>query len=292
MASGRQPFVWTDEMNDTLRNLYPNNPTKEVAKAIGLGVGAVKSRAGVLGLKKAIGYNRMKQREIPQEKIDYILANYGTLDYRTIAKQIDVAESTVLRYRRILKIPRKPPSGYPKGHRPANWNKKRPGFHVGRMKESQFEKGHQPKNTLHDLAITIRYDHPKTRSGRAYKWIRIAKAKWVHYHRWVWEQANGPVPPKHVVIFIDNDTLNCELSNLKMISMADNARRNYNPAKAQQSSKNLTDEYIATRIAPGDKKLQKSLLLQRPDLIDLKRTQLKLNRELKNERRKQTQETA
>lgn len=181
---------------------------------------------------------------------------------------------------------------FPKGHRPVNWNVKSPGFSTGRMKETQFQKGGLPANTLHDGAITVRYDHPKTRSGRAYKWIRISKGKWIHYHRYLWEQKYGTVPAKHVVIFKNGDTMDTRMSNLKMITMAENAIRNYNPEKAHRQSKGLTDQYIASRLAPKDKKLQKSIMLQSPELIELKRTQLKLNRTINNERRKQTQEAA
>jgi hypothetical protein len=42
----------------------------------------------------------------------------------------------------------------------------------------------------------------------------------------VWEQHNGPIPPKHIVAFKDRNRANCAIENLELMSMADNARRN------------------------------------------------------------------
>jgi hypothetical protein len=41
-----------------------------------------------------------------------------------------------------------------------------------------------------------------------------------------WEQANGPIPAKHIVRFIDGNTMNLELSNLECIPMNKNMTRN------------------------------------------------------------------
>jgi RNA polymerase sigma factor (sigma-70 family) len=43
-------------------------------------------------------------------------------------------------------------------------------------------------------------------------------------HRELWEQANGPVPPKHVVIFKDGDRTNCLLENLQCIPLTEQAK--------------------------------------------------------------------
>lgn len=172
---------------------------------------------------------------------------------------------------------------FKKGHRPWNFRKKGMKLHP-RAIASQFRKGHLPENTKHDGAITVRLYHPKDRKGRPYKWIRVSVGKWIHYHRYLWEKVNGPVPPKHMIVFHDGNTMNTALSNLKLMSMADNARRNYNPSKAQVASKQLTDNYIAGRLAGGDRQMRKAIIGTMPELIELKRTQLKLKRQLNHER--------
>ena len=45
-------------------------------------------------------------------------------------------------------------------------------------------------------------------------------------HHLIWIAANGDIPNKHIIIFIDGNKSNFELSNLQCISMAENMRRN------------------------------------------------------------------
>lgn len=43
------------------------------------------------------------------------------------------------------------------------------------------------------------------------------KSRFVHKHRWIWEQNNGPTPPGHVIVFLDGDKMNCNLDNLRCV---------------------------------------------------------------------------
>ena len=85
-----------------------------------------------------------------------------------------------------------------------------------------FKPGRKPHNTKEDNAMSIRRDT----SGRLYYYSKLADSKWILTHRLVWEQANGPIPAKHIVRFIDGNTMNLELSNLECIPMGENAKRN------------------------------------------------------------------
>lgn len=89
--------------------------------------------------------------------------------------------------------------------------------------KTQFKKGGLPSNTLSDGIIRTR-THRK--SGLSYQWIRISQANWKMLHVKVWEDANGPVPPEHIVIFRDGNQMNATLENLEMVSLAENMRRN------------------------------------------------------------------
>jgi len=54
--------------------------------------------------------------------------------------------------------------------------------------------------------------------------IKVAEPdKWEFYHRYVWEQNNGPVPEGMLVIFLDKNPMNCSIENLTLVSMAENA---------------------------------------------------------------------
>lgn len=107
---------------------------------------------------------------------------------------------------------------YKKGDKP--WNAGMKGLMLNDG-STCFKKGHEPHNTRKDGDISIRVS-----KGRAYKWIRVAKSNWVLLHRLVWEQFNGPIPSGYNVVFKDGDTMNCQISNLELVSDADNMVRN------------------------------------------------------------------
>ncbi|WP_430536892.1 HNH endonuclease signature motif containing protein [Lysobacter antibioticus] len=48
---------------------------------------------------------------------------------------------------------------------------------------------------------------------------------WQKVHRLVWEDANGPVPDGHFVVFRDGDKTNVSIKNLVLLPAADAARR-------------------------------------------------------------------
>lgn len=45
--------------------------------------------------------------------------------------------------------------------------------------------------------------------------------KWMQKHKYVWESQNGKIPKGHVIIFLDKNRLNTDISNLKMISRSE-----------------------------------------------------------------------
>lgn len=113
------------------------------------------------------------------------------------------------------------------------WNKGKKGLCIGGV-ETQFKKGNEPFNTKYNGCISIRI-HKRTQTP--YKYIRISKSKWMLLHRYNWQQLHGTIPPKHIIAFKDGNTLNTDISNLMMLSMAQNCRRNYNREKAGESMK-------------------------------------------------------
>lgn len=102
------------------------------------------------------------------------------------------------------------------------WNKGLPVTIIG-SKATQFKKGQKPHNTKADGVITLRRDKA---SGKYYQYIRIAESKWKPLHVHMWEQVNGRVPNKTLIVFKDKNTMNCTIENLEAITQAENARRN------------------------------------------------------------------
>lgn len=114
------------------------------------------------------------------------------------------------------------------------WNKGKRGCHNG--SSTSFRPGHQPHNTRHDGAISVRRD---SHSGIYYKYIRLSLGKWVLLHRHIWQQHHGDIPRGMVITFRDGDQMNCSIHNLLMMSKADNLRRNYNAEKKVESLRTL-----------------------------------------------------
>lgn len=108
---------------------------------------------------------------------------------------------------------------YAKGHHPANKGKKVSASTYNKCAPTMFKKGNKPHNYKPVGSERI------TKDG--YIERKVAEPKtWRGVHILVWEEANGPVPAKHKVIFKDNNQLNTELSNLECLSYADAMRRN------------------------------------------------------------------
>lgn len=108
---------------------------------------------------------------------------------------------------------------FKKGH--ATWNKGLTGLKIGGV-ETRFKIGNKPHNTKYDNCISIR----KTKGNRLYKYIRISNAKWVLLHRKVWSEAYGVPEKDQIIYFKDGNSMNCELSNLGIMSRKDNMNRN------------------------------------------------------------------
>ena len=85
-----------------------------------------------------------------------------------------------------------------------------------RSKPTMFKPGNVPPNTDPIGTEKLLKD--------GYIWVKInniPKAKkqvnWKQKHRLIWEEAHGPIPKGHVVIFLDGDRTNITLENLAMV---------------------------------------------------------------------------
>lgn len=185
--SGLTRKVWTPEEETTLQKFYPDTPTAELARLFGCPLYTIYGKAKRLGLAKSASY---------------------------------MASPDACRLRRGDNIGKA--FQYQKGHVPANKGQRSPGFAPGRMGESQFRKGDKPFNwkPVGSERLMDCYRQRKvTDTG-------YPPRDWQPVHRLLWEEANGPIPPGHVLIFADGDRSNIILSNLCLISRADLAARN------------------------------------------------------------------
>ena len=95
----------------------------------------------------------------------------------------------------------------PKGFEP--WNK---GLQIGNSHIHNLKTiGDEYINS--DGFVMIKLDNP---------------ARWVHKHRYIYEQAFGEIPKDKVLIFLDGDKQNLSLDNLKCISRKQLVKMNQN----------------------------------------------------------------
>lgn len=98
------------------------------------------------------------------------------------------------------------------------WNKGKSYHAGGRSVETQFKAG--KPFTGKEFYIYI------DKNGKPYKHVRVAPGVRRPLHQVNWIAKHGPIPVGHMVVFKDGDTMNCEVSNLKLISRKKNMLRN------------------------------------------------------------------
>lgn len=107
---------------------------------------------------------------------------------------------------------------FQKGNIPANKGKK--GYWSKGAEAGWFKKGNVPANKL-PVGIEIV-------DGKGYKKTKIADPnKWEFTHKLVWKKHWGKPPAGYCVSFKDGNKLNCDISNLFLISRAENAVLNH-----------------------------------------------------------------
>ncbi|MGH6627618.1 MAG: HNH endonuclease signature motif containing protein [Burkholderiaceae bacterium] len=189
---------WTPDAIELLVALYPDNSTADIARRLGRAAGSCYQKAAALGLKKSAAFYASERAGRIQR---------GRQDPRMIASQF------------------KP------GLQP--WNK---GAHYragGRSAETRFKKGRRPQTWQPVGSLRINTDGYLDR-----KVSDTGRRDWVAVHRLVWQEAHGPIPAGHIVVFrpgrrstvleqITADALEC-------ITRAELARRNHPSSKSPE----------------------------------------------------------
>lgn len=189
-----------------------------------------------------------------EQQKQYIIDNYANMPTKDIAQHLGLSISQVYAKAHWMRLKKSPEymkaileieaqrlrivgakCRYSKGHIPANKGQKMPSELYEKIRPTMFKKGNQPHNTM--------YDGHEVPTKDGYIKVRISKGNYQLKHRVIWEQHNGKVPDKHVVIFKDGNKLNFDIDNLQLISIEDNMRRNTihrYPEEIKQTIKTLT----------------------------------------------------
>lgn len=177
-----------------LRSEYANTPTAELAARLDRSASAVYQEAIRLGLRKSSGYlsSPYAGRRLS--------GNHKGLVHR-----------------------------FRPGH--ATWNKGRKGWDAGgRSHETRFRPRRVDLVDLRELKGRARANYKpvgaEVRDKHGYWKRKIrddarpghAKDNWAYVHVLMWEEAHGPVPGGHCVIFINSDRDDLRLENLTLVS--------------------------------------------------------------------------
>lgn len=173
----------TDAQRDAIRRRYPHERAETIAEALGLSLSTVYSLAAREGLQKADGWRASAASGCFQPG-----------ERRSQATQFRPGQAS------------------------PNKGLRRPGWHRGRMRETQF-KPEQRSHTWKPIGSTKTsqgYSFTKVSDVRGVPWLK----NWRLTHVLNWEAVHGPVPPGMVLKSRDGNGLNVDPANWELIERA------------------------------------------------------------------------
>lgn len=175
------------------------------------------------------------QKRYPQGMYEFVRDNSWGISSKEMAEMVNekfgtnFSQTGMKQFRQRHGIKCGLTGWFQKAHPPANKGKKLEEYikDEGRVKEirrriaaTQFKKGERPKNELPLGTIVANKD--------GYKLIKVKMQgyiwdRWKPLHRFVWEKHNGPIPENMCITFKDSNSLNCDISNLMLVTREESA---------------------------------------------------------------------
>lgn len=192
---------WTPAIDRRLRRLYATMSAQECAEALGVSVGAIHNRVHLLGLSKSPEWIAERTRR------------------QWANGRLEGARRTQFRKGQIP---------VNKGRPQAEWM---PEESRRRCAATQFKAGRPPHECRNYRPIgSLRLSKEGYLERKVTDDHPVPARRWVGVHRLVWEQAHGPVPRGHAVVFKPGRRTTVEseitLDRLECITRAELMRRN------------------------------------------------------------------
>lgn len=204
-AEGR----YTDELTELFNEKFGTNLKESQIKAF-------KSNNGIRS-DVPTGLRKGESRLFTKEQVKFIkqnvkgISNKELVDLVNKTFNLSVTEKQMASFKKNNGLVNGRDGRFKKGQEP--WNKGMKGLDCAgeNGKKTQFKKGQTPLNYRPVGSERVNVE--------GYIEIKVADPnEWKLKHRVVWEQANGPIPENHNIIFGDGNRLNCDIDNLILVS--------------------------------------------------------------------------
>ena len=250
--------IWTDKMIQLLKDNYGTMTNKELAEALGLGLTSTRTKLYELGLK------RMEMEYWSDEQARFLKSHYKKWGDTEIAEYF---EQNFKKHKKWTTKHIRKKRLYLNLHRKSNQVGKIKIRNVvvrGSGRRSNYKRWRS--SPIKPLGTIVRWFE----YGKCRHFIKTEKG-FVLLSRHNWENVHGTIPAGHVVVRINLEIEDFSISNLKCISRAESMKQNFQH----------NDNWYASMIARGDKKL-KQKLLENKELLQLYRLNSQLRKEIKN----------
>lgn len=241
-------YRYPPEVHEFVKQNAPKMRDEELARECNKALGTCFTARKMKAFRGNHGYKNYKkqwskeeywqhQTRYPQGMYEFIRDNSWGVSSKEMAEMVnekfgtDWTATGMKQFRQRHGIKSGVTGWYQKGHAPGNKGKKLEEY-VGeeraaeireRIAPTQFKKGEAPMNELPVGSIVVNSQGYKLRKRQmnGTLWER-----WEFLHRAVWVENYGPIPDGMMVIFRDNDRLNCDIGNLTLVSKSENAALN------------------------------------------------------------------
>lgn len=144
---------------------------------------------------------------------------------------------------------------------------------IRRRNNRIFHQGFTTENNLWAKGFWQSFPEKQVRvwrqEQRSIKYIKV-NGKFVPLHRYNFEKTHGPIPKGKIIRAKDGNLMNCDPANWELVDRLEHLEKNTGRGE-------LTDGYIISKLSVRQPEM-KGALAQMPEIIELKRNQIKLRR--------------
>lgn len=232
-------YRYPPEVHEFVKRWAPELRDEELAEACNKELGTAFTKSGMKAFRGNHGYKNLKkqwtsgeywkyQKRWPQGMFEFIRDNSWGVSSARMAEIVNAKFGTNFSAHRMRTFRAKyhirsgETGWFQKGHSPGNKGHRQSEYcseeALAKSRAHQYKKGHVPANLLPVGTETI--------DSNGYRIVKVSESgtqweRWKHVHRMVWEEHNGSIPKGHMLIFKDGDKMNCDISNLMLISKAE-----------------------------------------------------------------------